>query len=353
MKDILIISRPQFGYHIDIYKWCQYLKDEYDVKVLTFNDGKEKISIAGVKNIYVPNARFRILRGVLFMAISILKIFFFKGIIIACFFDQCTVYKKLFPKKRMILDIRTLAVSADETIRKNKDEKLRKCIQLYDFVTYISEGVRKKIGVPYEKSALLPLGAERFPCPEKSFYTLKLLYVGTLENRNIDKTVKGFAMAMQSTGRAMEYEIVGDGPGNELEELKSCVRELGLENNIHIHGYIRHDRLSTLLEKCNVGISFVPITDYYDYQPPTKTFEYALSGLYVIATDTAANREIITRDNGCLIKDTVESFAAAIIDIIDGKIQIDSSKISTSMKNYEWRNIVNNCLKPVLEEFQC
>jgi len=351
MKSLLIISRPQFGYYIDIFKWCQYLRDEYDVRVLTFDDGKEKIAIEGVKNIYVPNAGSRILRGLLFMAISIFQILLFKGIIIACFFEECMIYKQLFPRKRMILDIRTLAVSADEKIRMHKDEKLKKCIQLYDFVTCISEGVRNKIGVPCEKSALLPLGAERFLCPEKCFDTLKLLYVGTLENRNIEKTVQGFALARKLTGMDMEYDIIGDGPGNELANLNSCVRELGLENQIHIHGYVRHDRLSRFYEKCNIGISFVPLTDYYEYQPPTKTFEYALAGLYVVATDTAANREIITHDNGCLIKDTEDSFAAAITDIINGNIQIDASKIRSSTQDYEWRSIVNDLMKPILEQF--
>lgn len=40
------------------------------------------------------------------------------------------------------------------------------------------------------------------------------------------------------------------------------------------------------------------MTEYYDSQPPTKTFEYALSGLYVLATKTRENEKVITNDNG-------------------------------------------------------
>lgn len=41
---------------------------------------------------------------------------------------------------------------------------------------------------------------------------------------------------------------------------------------------------------------YVPITDYYEYQPPTKTFEYVLSGLLCLATATSSNKEVITEE---------------------------------------------------------
>lgn len=352
MKKILIISKDQFGYHTDINKWCQYLRDSYDVSVLTFNDGKEKMDMDGVKNIYVPNARYRLLRGILFLVISTLCIIFSNGIIIVCYFKQCTLYKRLCPRKRMILDIRTLDVSGNEIERKNNDNDLRKCVRLYDFVTCISEGVRQKACVPVEKSTLLPLGAEMFPFPSKKFDTLKLLYIGTLLNRNIEKTVHGLAIAMKTTNIDIEYDIVGDSLGNELDNLKSYIVESGLENNVHVHGYIRHDLLTPFFEKCNIGVSFIPMTDYYDYQPPTKTFEYALSGLYVIATSTTANKEIINSDNGLLIEDTAESFANALIEIIKNKKSLDSSKIKSTLEKYQWKNIVESIFKPILENWQ-
>lgn len=351
MSRILIISRPQFGYHTDIYKWCQYLRDSYEVSVVTFDDGKEKMSIPGVKNIYVPNARLRVLRGILFMLVSAFSVLTARGIILVCYFKQSILYKQLFPWKRMILDIRTLDVSKEESERNSKDASLRKCAGLYDFVTYISEGVREKACVPHDKSALLPLGAEAVPTSKKCFDKLNLLYVGTLDNRNIETTVRGLALALKSTTAEIEYDIVGDGPGDELQRLKACIKACCLESHVHAHGYVCHERLTPFFEKCNVGVSFVPMTDYYDFQPPTKTFEYALAGLYVIATGTSANREVITAANGRLIKDTAESFADALKTLSDGRGQIDSEQIRISLKNYEWRNIVDGYLKPILETF--
>lgn len=74
-------------------------------------------------------------------------------------------------------------------------------------------------------------------------------------------------------------------------------KKLGLENK----------DLEPYFEQANVGISFVPMTDHYDAQPATKTFEYSNSGLYVLGTATTENKKSID-NNGVLIQDTPESF---------------------------------------------
>ena len=34
---IVIINKTQFGYHTDYYKYCEYLKDDYDITFLCFD----------------------------------------------------------------------------------------------------------------------------------------------------------------------------------------------------------------------------------------------------------------------------------------------------------------------------
>ena len=74
-----------------------------------------------------------------------------------------------------------------------------------------------------------------------------------------------------------------------------------LENVCTTHGRIDYYKLKPFFDKCNVGVSYIPIRDYYQYQPPTKTFEYGLSGLVTIATETKSNQEVINNCNGILI----------------------------------------------------
>ena len=69
---------------------------------------------------------------------------------------------------------------------------------------------------------------------------------------------------------------------HELSDIVSCI------------GRVPHHDLKKYFDEANVGVSFVPLLAHYQYQPPTKTFEYLMSGLYCIATSTIANKEIIS-----------------------------------------------------------
>ena len=252
----------------------------------------------------------------------------------------------------MFLDIRTLNVNANEIIRKREDSLIMKATKIYDFVTIISEGTREKIVIPKDKSAILPLGADVVSKSKKNFDSIRIMYVGTLFNRDIHKTIIGLSLVLQKEKSLnIHYDIIGDSPGNELMELKQLVRDFNLEKYVTLHGYIQHSRLKEFFDKCNVGVSFVPLTEYYEYQPVTKSFEYILSGLYTIATNTYCNKEIITPENGFLINDTPESFAESIEYIVQNASSFDSDIIRNTLSEYKWKNIVNKYLKPVLNTY--
>ncbi len=349
MQKLLIISRGQFGYHTDIYKWCKYLRDEYAIEVITFK-GKPQIKMDGIKVHYVSNAGSRSIRGLRYVLTSLWHILFFKGIVLVCYFKECRILKWSFPWRRMILDIRTLNVNSNEEIRKREDCLIKKATQLYDFITIISEGTREKINIPKEKSAILPLGADTVSTTNKSFDNIRMLYVGTLFNRDIHKTIIGLHLALKkNTSLKIHYDIIGDSSGNVLIELKELVKKLNLEEYITLHGYIQHEELKPFLDKCNIGVSFVPVTEYYEHQPVTKTFEYIFSGLFTIATKTHCNKDVITDKNGILIDDTPESFAESIEYIVLNTPNLDSNIIRNSLLEYKWENIVNKYLKPILK----
>lgn len=347
---ILIISKEQFGYHTDIYKWCEYLRDEYDIEVITF-DGKPIVSMSGTKVHYVHNTGHRSIRGIRYILTCLRHIAFFKGFILVCFFKECRILKWCFPWKKMCLDIRTLSIDTNIKNRNKKNAIFKKATELYDFVTIISEGTRDKMNLTKEKSAILPLGADVVSDKNKNFESIRMMYVGTLCKRDIHKTINGLSIALKKNETLkVHYDIIGDSPGNELEELRQLVEDLHLKEHVTLHGYIQHNQLKTFLDKCNIGVSFVPMTEYYDHQPATKSFEYILSGLFTIATKTYSNKEIITPTNGILIDDTAESFAEGIEYILQNLTKLDSNNIRNSLLDYKWKNIVNKFLKPVLKK---
>jgi hypothetical protein len=94
------------------------------------------------------------------------------------------------------------------------------------------------------------------------------------------------------------------------------------------------------------------MTTYYDTQPPTKTFEYLLSGMAVIATATSENRRIINSTNGVLISDDATGFANGLEKLFKRRHEFSSDEIRKPLMQHTWDNIVNFRLKPYLTDLR-
>lgn len=202
--------------------------------------------------------------------------------------------------------------------------------------------------------AILPLGGERFSSGSKRFETLSLLYVGTLINRNMIECVRGFHQFVKSiddneTGKP-SFTIIGDSPFGELEEINSYVHEHKLEEYIQTTGYVHSDQLAPYFEKANVGVSYVPITAYFNHQPPTKTFEYLISGLAVIATATEANKEIVKPSVSELVADNAGSFCSGLQKMRQRREDFDSDRIRNEFQKYTWKNVVKEYFIPLVRQ---
>ena len=349
-KKILFIHKMQFGYLTDVYKWCQYLRDDYDITVVSLNQSHEEICMPGI-NVVNVSARTYLLRGILFLWNSIVQILKHKGVVFVVYFKEAYVFRLLFPfRKRMVLDIRTLSVSPQEEERRAYDERLKKCASKYQYVTVISNGVANKLNLLGANVGVIPLGASRSPVGGMNKSYLHLVYVGTLFNRRIEETIDGLAIFKQKNPNILiKYDIIGSGIYGEKELLQERINKFGIQDCVKLRGHIPHNKITPYLEQANVGVSYVPITDYYDYQPPTKTYEYILSGLLCLATATKSNEDIINEDNGCLVEDNAESFAKGL-EVLMGRIEtINRENIKDSLSGAEWSEIVNKKLKPIIE----
>lgn len=350
-QKLLIINKTQFGYHTDYYKYCEYLKNDYNITFLCFDSGREKLNMKGVFVKYVSSRGNFIYRGLSFFVIIFLELQKPYSIIFIKYFPYCKWLKKVFPNKKMILDIRSLSVTRNKKKRIIYDRKLRKACNYFDFVTIISEGLREKLLLSKNKSSVLPLGADIISNDDKDFSSLKLLYVGTFNNRNIEITIEGLALFLENYPNFnITYDIVGFGNKEEEKLIKETIRKFKLDKVVFFHGRIPHFKLYPFFKNCNIGVSYVPIKDYYNFQPVTKTFEYILSGMACIGTNTYENRKIITAQNGEICDDTAEGFKQALEAIMLRRHIFNSKKIQDTLSNYLWENIVTNELLPVLKD---
>lgn len=350
MKRILFINGSQFGYLTDLYNYCLYLKDDYDIQYICFDKHLPKIALENVRITYIPYKGPKLFRGLLYLIACIYKCIIFKGFIFVIYFPKSYLLQKIVFWKKMHLDIRSLSVSANSNTRESGDKDIQKAVNQYESCSFISQGIKNKmICSPTQKTYILPLGADIISQTPKTYDDIQLLYIGTLTNRNIIDTVKGVkSFLIKHPDINLIYDIVGD--GEEYKNINLFIKDNKLENYIHLHGMIPHTELKPFLDTHNIGISYVPITEYFEYQPPTKTYEYILSGLFCIATRTFSNKEIINDQNGLLISDNANEFSSALEKFLSIKIRLNDEHIRSTLLSHTWKNIIDKKLRPIIEK---
>lgn len=243
----------------------------------------------------------------------------------------------------LILDIRTLSIVPSKAKRYLDNSLLKLESKLFKNITVISKSLATKLGLA-GTATLLPLGADSISKKRKDFNKFNLLYVGTLYNRNIEKAIEAFALFCKEKKNTIpvKFTIIGEGSGEELELLRATVKRLNLGEKVHILGRIPHNQLQKHFDTHNVGVSYIPMTTYYDLQPATKTFEYLLSGMPVIATATSENKLVINESNGVISDDTVEGFSKGIVLLHNRLSSFNSTTIRHNSSTYRWNKIIDH-----------
>ncbi|MGB6120605.1 MAG: glycosyltransferase [Bacteroidota bacterium] len=352
MKKLLIVDQHQFGYLTDTYKYCFHLRDAWDITVLCWDYGSKEVSLDGVRVLYVSREGGKPKRLARFVRAAMREVRSARYDIVFCvYFLGCSLLRAARKKQPIIMDIRTGSDRGGALRNRFDDEMLRLESRVFDMVTIVSESLRRKLRLPPAKCHLLPLGGDAMDISPKEFDGLHLFYVGTLFRRNIHKTVEGLDRVYREVGGELDvsYDIVGDGLDEEKEELERAIGRSVCREAIHYHGPIPNAELRPFLERCNVGVAFVPLEDYYQCQPSTKVFEYLLSGMPVLATSTDENRAIITEENGVLFNDTAEGFADGVRSLLRILPGFESSRLKLTVRGYAWTSIVNENLRRYLD----
>ena len=348
-KKLLMLDKHPFGTLTDSYKWCEYLRSDYDITLICLDDDV-RLEMEGIKIVRVSKQGSYKVRGSRYILTCLWHLLFFQGIIFVVYFEHCDFLKRFFLWKKMHVDVRTVSVWGDQATRDAFDSRMRTSCLKFDSISVISDGVRERLRFP--KAYLLPLGSDVISTAKKNYESLHLLYVGTFANRRIDDTIYGFyKFLMQHEGLNIHYDIIGDGYQGELAKCKEIVKELHLENRVTFHGRLEYQELAPFFDRSNIGVCYVPITPAFNIQPPTKTFEYVMSGLFCIATKTEENKKVISVDNGVLIDDNPQDFCRGLEYVYSNRHCFNELMIRDSLKEYLWETIINNYFKSIIKEF--
>lgn len=347
-KKLLIVNRVPFGYHTDTFQYSINLSDDFNISYLCFDLNLSRVESKGINLIYVKKSKFRLFRFVRFFR-SVYSEIKLNDLIMFVYFPGCSIFRLLFASKKTILDIRTGSTS-NWALKRFFRNSLTKIESLFfKNITIISESLARKIGI--KKFHLLPLGADIQFSGVKSFKTMNLVYIGTIRRR-MENSIKGFSLFRDkySSSIRMCYTIVGTGNKKYVKRIISAINKYDKTEAIAYLGYLgKIEELQYIFKSHNIGVAFIPNTSYFQCQPPTKIFEYILSGMACIATNTQENKKLINQKNGVICDDTPESFYIGLKEIYKRLKKYNSTEIRNTLYEYRWSNIVNANLKPFLD----
>ncbi len=254
----------------------------------------------------------------------------------------------------MVFDIRSGSVQADPCRRGIENALLRFNSLFFRHITVISEGLKRRLRLP-RRARVLPLAAERqsllSAAPRDE---LRLIYVGTFQNRHLERTVHGIGrhLAERDPGIPVRYTIVGFGSEAEVAAIRKAAIDHGLQDAVEIRDRVDHEEVPALLAEHNIGVAFTPKVPWFEHQPSTKIYEYLHSGLFCIATDTAANRDVISDANGALVDDTAEAFARGLDRVANMLPGWNPQAVVAGVRDFTWERVVSETLLPLLESIR-
>lgn len=351
MKRILIIDQHQLGYLTDTYCYCQHLAGRYDITYLSWDYGSPPMSVDNVRVITVSrdgSPFHRVARYIRRVQQELRTGAYDVGFVVL--FTGCSLLRLVRTTIPLIVDLRTGSELSNPILRRAQNALMAFEASMFRNISVISEGLRVILGFRPERCHILPLGADPQDVPAKTFDGLRLLYVGTLIQRHIERTVEGLVAYVQKThpDLPMHYDIVGDGFPEDNAVLKDTIQRLDCASMVTFHGRIPFAQLRPFLERCNVGVAFVPMTPYFHPQPSTKVFEYMLAGMPVLATRTDENVRVVPSLAGVLHDDTAEDFCNGLTNLAAAVATYSSPRIREAAQAYSWKNIVHQNLEPFL-----
>jgi len=253
------------------------------------------------------------------------------------------IYPLLFRNKIFVNHTITGNITSNIFTRNLNDfVNLKMNTWFYKYVFIISESLREKLKIPKSKTYVIGWGAKQNSLTNKKWNYIHLIYVGTFLYRNMEQTIIGFNKFYQKHKNdiSIKYTIMGSGRKIEEEMIKDYINKFQLHKIVEYLGRTNDSELASYLDFCNVGVSFVPITTYFNYQPVTKLFEYNLSGIPVIATKTYEQLKNVNESNGVLIDDNADSFYDGLEELLRKKNLYSSNVIRETVEQYKWENIM-------------
>jgi glycosyltransferase involved in cell wall biosynthesis len=211
------------------------------------------------------------------------------------------------------------------------------------------------IGCDPRRVKLLYMGVDRSflqsgePQPRTADAPLELIYNGTVNHqRGRDVMLEGLALA-NSEGQLARLTIVG-ASADQIAYCTDYAKQLGIDNTVDIRGRVPGHEIPALLFEADFGLCFMEDLPWWRFNPPTKLFEYLVSGVPVLASDIRTHTHYVSDwHNGLICKYDSQSLANGILRIWQRRTELVQLKqrARRSGEAYLWDRIEPEFLQTV------
>ncbi len=166
-----------------------------------------------------------------------------------------------------------------------------------------------------------------------------LLFVGQhIWEKGVEVIIRAISML-----RDLPVRMAFIGTGYAVDDMKSLIRSLGVEDRVTLHGVIR-DR--DTLKQYYAAASLFLFPSFYD-NAPLVVREAAMMGTPSILLHGATAAEVIVNgENGFLANRTPESYAALIRELYNNPERIDiAARGASSTLTRSWRDVMEEVVQ--------
>lgn len=183
-------------------------------------------------------------------------------------------------------------------------------------------------GISADKMTVVPMGVDTEILKAEVIVPRRLprwdglpviAYLGTLDrSRQIEILFDALAIVRRRhpTTRLL---LIGSSPTpSDLDLLRTHAQSLGLNEAIHITGWLGSAEALPLLLGANVGVSYLPRGALLDVNSPTKLLEYLALSMPAVGNDNPDQAQVLSDSAaGWLSASTPEALAAELSTVLD------------------------------------
>ena len=205
-----------------------------------------------------------------------------------------------------ILKSATLILPLNSFLKEYLHNKGYNKLKMYSFTV----GINPLTFVPQPKNELL-LNKLQI----KSSFVF--MYVGKMsEDRQLNSIIRAFAEVKE---RKNKIKLIMVGDGDNRSSLEALSKSLNLEEHIIFTGEVPYNDIPSYISIADIGLAPIPPIELFKMSSPLKSLEYMGMGIPLIGNKEiyTMNADISASNGGMLVNYSVESFAKAMINLMN------------------------------------